>query len=179
MPKIFQEVSGYEVEASNLAHFIKEKYGKRPEIEASLQMGHDDTCEIFADGGDGTVLIPINDGKQHQALRWTVQGISSTSPKQAFVIAWNIRFETPDGKHVTVNVPRAMTSWDSQPRTYTFPLTDDWKGIAASGMLGGNSIEDFVSEEYKAYYRKIIEDPNGCDITANAEIQKYLKEIPL
>lgn len=122
---------------------------------------------------DDDVLQPINDGKQHQALQWTVQGINSTSPKQAFVIAWSLRFETPDGKHVAINVPRAMTSWDSQPRTYTFPLTDDWKGIAASGMLGGNSIEDFVSDEYKAYYRKIIEDPNGCDITANAEIQKY------
>ena len=122
---------------------------------------------------DDDVLQPINDNQGHQALRWTVQGISSSAPKQAFVIAWNIRFETPDGKHVTINVPRAMTSWDSQPRTYTYPLTDEWKGTAASGMLGGNSVEDFVTDEYKAYYRKIIEDPNGCDITANAEIQKY------
>lgn len=128
---------------------------------------------LYADGGDGTVLIPISDSQKHQALQWTVQGISSTAPKQAFVIAWNIRFETPDGKHVTINVPRAMTSWDSQPRTYTYPLTDEWKGTAASGMLGGNSVEDFVTDEYKAYYRKIIEDPGGCDITANAEIQKY------
>ena len=128
--------------------------------------------DIYAAVNDD-VLQPINDNQGHQALRWTVQGISSTAPKQAFVIAWNIRFETPDGKHVTINVPRAMTSWDSQPRTYTYPLTDEWKGTAASGMLGGNSIEDFVSDEYKVYYRKIIEDPNGCDITANAEIQKY------
>ena len=129
--------------------------------------------DIYAGGGENNVLIPKSDGKQHQALQWTVQGISSSAPKQAFVIAWNIRFETPDGKHVTINVPRAMTSWDSQPRTYTYPLTDGWKGTAASGMLGGNSVEDFVTDEYKAYYRKIIEDPNGCDITANAEIQKY------
>ncbi len=128
---------------------------------------------IYAGSGDDDVLVPKSDNQQHQALQWTVQGISSTLPKQAFVIAWNIRFETPDGKHVTINVPRAMTSWDSQPRTYIFPLTDEWKGTAASGMLGGNSIEDFVTDAYKSYYRKIIEDPNGCDITANAEIQKY------
>jgi hypothetical protein len=49
MPSIFQEVKGYEVDVSDLADFIKEKYGKSPEIEASLEMGHDETREIFAD----------------------------------------------------------------------------------------------------------------------------------
>lgn len=52
MSPIFKEVKGYEVEADDLAGFIEGKYGKSPEIEASLQMGHDDTCEIFADSGD-------------------------------------------------------------------------------------------------------------------------------
>ena len=49
MPSIFQEIKGYEVDASDLANFIEEKYGRSPEIEASLEMGHDDTKEIFAD----------------------------------------------------------------------------------------------------------------------------------
>lgn len=49
MPSIFQEVKGYEVDSSDLADFIEEKYGKSPEIEASLEMSGDDTKEIFAD----------------------------------------------------------------------------------------------------------------------------------
>ena len=51
MPGIFQEIKGYEVDADNLSVFIKEKYGKMPEIEASLEMGHDETREMFADAG--------------------------------------------------------------------------------------------------------------------------------
>ena len=49
MPSIFQEIKGYEVDVSDLASFIADKYGKSPEIEASLEMGDDDTKEIFAD----------------------------------------------------------------------------------------------------------------------------------
>jgi len=42
MPSIFQEIKGYEVDVSDLASFIADKYGKSPEIEASLEMGDDD-----------------------------------------------------------------------------------------------------------------------------------------
>ena len=52
MSPIFQEVKGYEVDASDLSDFIESKYGKSPEIEATLEMGHDDTREMFADAGD-------------------------------------------------------------------------------------------------------------------------------
>lgn len=51
MPSIFQEVKGYEVSADDLSYFIQQKYGKSPEIEASLEMGHDETREMFADSG--------------------------------------------------------------------------------------------------------------------------------
>lgn len=49
MPSIFQEIRGYEVDAHDLSQFIKQKYGKAPEIEAYLEMGHDETKEMFAD----------------------------------------------------------------------------------------------------------------------------------
>lgn len=48
MPDIFTRQIIYSVDASDLATLIEDLYGRDPEIEASLELGHDDTFEISA-----------------------------------------------------------------------------------------------------------------------------------
>ncbi len=131
--------------------------------------------QALASTGD-TILDPIvDDTKEHNALQWTVQGVSSTQPLQAFVVGWYLTF-TSDSKEITVYVPRDMSYWGSNSQTNTFPLTDEWKSISnpSNGIGGGNnSIKDFISDANKPYYESIITNPAGCQIEANAYIQKY------
>jgi hypothetical protein len=49
MPSIFTKQVVYSVDCSDLASFIEDLYGKNPEIEACLEMGHDETFEIGVD----------------------------------------------------------------------------------------------------------------------------------
>jgi len=121
-----------------------------------------------------TVLDPIDDLKGHNALEWTVQGVSSTASLQAFVTGWYFKF-TSGSKEITVYVPKDMSNWSSAATTNIFPLTDNWNSSLnpAKGIQGNNSIEDFIGEDYKTYYESIITNPTGCQIEANARIQKY------
>lgn len=48
MNSIFRKKVVYSVECSDLADLIQKLYGQDPEIEASLELGHDDTFEIKA-----------------------------------------------------------------------------------------------------------------------------------
>jgi len=48
MPSIFTKKIVYSVDCSDLASLIQKLYGKYPEIEASLELGHDETYEIEA-----------------------------------------------------------------------------------------------------------------------------------
>lgn len=52
MSNIFKKKVVYSVDASDLAELISELYGNDPEIEASLELGDDDTFEISADSGE-------------------------------------------------------------------------------------------------------------------------------
>ena len=47
-PHIFKKQVVYSVDCSDLEYFIKNLYGKYPEIVASLELGDDDTFEISA-----------------------------------------------------------------------------------------------------------------------------------
>ena len=52
MSSIFTKQVVYSVDCSDLAALIEELYGQYPEIEASLELGHDDTFEIGAYGSE-------------------------------------------------------------------------------------------------------------------------------
>lgn len=48
MPGIFKKKVIYSVDCSDLAEMIERLYGRDPEIEASLELGHDDFFELEA-----------------------------------------------------------------------------------------------------------------------------------
>jgi len=52
MNPIFKKKTVISVDCSDLADFIKEKYGQDPEIEASLELNDDDTFEIKANASE-------------------------------------------------------------------------------------------------------------------------------
>lgn len=52
MNPIFTKQVVYSVDSSDLAGFILNIYGRDPEIEASLELGHDDTFEISANADE-------------------------------------------------------------------------------------------------------------------------------
>jgi hypothetical protein len=130
------------------------------------------------------VLDPIDDLKGHNALMWTVQGVSSTASLQAFVVGWNLTF-TSGGKSIEVYVPRSMDYWGSDPVANVFPLTDRWesKGFPMHGIGGGGDSVLFFAQRKgrtqserdanKALYEAIITSTSGCQVVADAKIQKY------
>lgn len=52
MSEIFTKKTIYSVDASDLAGLIQNLYGQDPEIEASLELGHDDTFELEANSDE-------------------------------------------------------------------------------------------------------------------------------
>ena len=120
------------------------------------------------------ILAPIADGYGHNALRWQVSGVASSAPLQAFVVAWNITFTSKDGTmSTTIKVPREMNYWGANPPANVYPLTAGWNSSTdkPNGIPTGTSIADYA--KYLYTYNKIISSYQGCDIEANAVIQKY------
>ena len=52
MKNIFTKQTIYTVEAGDLSELIQDIYGINPQIEASLELGHDDNFQIDADGDE-------------------------------------------------------------------------------------------------------------------------------
>lgn len=52
MSDIFTKKTIYTVDCGDLSALIEKLYGQYPEIEASLELGHDDDFEISADSGE-------------------------------------------------------------------------------------------------------------------------------
>lgn len=52
MSSIFRKQVIYSVDCSDLSSLIQNLYGKNPEIEASLELGHDDDFEIEANSDE-------------------------------------------------------------------------------------------------------------------------------
>lgn len=52
MNSIFTKQVVYSVDCSDLSALIQKLYGQNPEIEASLELGHDDTFEISANASE-------------------------------------------------------------------------------------------------------------------------------
>ena len=67
MLPIFKKRVIFSVDSYDLAKLIREKYGKDPEIEACLEIGHDETVEIEA-CGDEYVEEDFISWKQHQKI---------------------------------------------------------------------------------------------------------------
>ena len=51
-PSIFTRQVVYSVDSDDKSSLIQGFYGRNPEIEASLELGHDDTFEISANGDE-------------------------------------------------------------------------------------------------------------------------------
>ena len=65
---IFRRKIIYSVECSDLSSLINKVYGKYPEIEASLELGDDDTFEIEANAGEF-----VNSDQEDEFAKWLVK----------------------------------------------------------------------------------------------------------
>lgn len=67
MPSIFKKQVVYSVDCSDLASLIKKLYGHDPQIEASLELGDDDTFEIEA------IASEFEDKSQREFDAWKIK----------------------------------------------------------------------------------------------------------
>ena len=95
LPKIFSKRTIISVDCSDLTGFIHDKYGIHVEIEASFEIGHDETIEIEANAGEADEADfnkILNEGLDHN--RDEIETIMHQLAKDGHIENGNYLIET-------------------------------------------------------------------------------------